>query len=91
VELSAEIQAVFKELMFGSGAWIGFLIIIIGAVVLYTLTTFSAIIATGFMFFLGLLYFENVTAIDNMFMWGGVLCFMTGTFMLVGMATSDRR
>jgi len=77
-----EAQEFFQELMFGSGAWLG-LILILGLMILITYKVKEA----GFAFllisiFLGIEYFNNVSASSNFF-WSGIIMFLFGAMLAV--------
>lgn len=55
----------FEELLFGSGSWIG-LLLILGLVLLVTLKVkYSSALFVPFMIFMGLFYLENVSESVN--------------------------
>lgn len=75
------IEEVFNELLFGSGAWLGLIIIL---VLLFGGTKANKYLGVAFIpvsLFLGIMYFDNVSTSEN-FMWAGVIMFIS-TILLV--------
>lgn len=80
--MSGEFKEFFEELFFGSGSWLG-LIIIIAIIVLVTAKEkFSGVIFLPITVLLSIHYFQNVSA-SNDFMWSGVLMLIVTIYCLV--------
>lgn len=73
--MSATLQNLLNEFFFGSGFWLGFLIISAFAIGLSYKFKFSGVIFELVLFFFALEYLENI-AVDSSYMWGAILCFV---------------
>lgn len=77
-----EIDDAFNALMFGSGAWIGFLLIA-GIIILITYRVKeSSLIFMPVSAIFGVLYLRNV-AVSSMFMWAAVFMFCLPIYLMV--------
>lgn len=72
----------FNELLFGSGAWLGFLLIITIVLLLSLKVKYSSIILIPTTIMIGILYLENV-AVNSNFMWATIIMFLLTPFMLL--------
>jgi len=80
--MSGEFKEFFEELLFGSGSWLG-LIVIIAIIVLVTAKEkFSAVIFLPITILLSIHYFQNVSP-SNDFMWSGVIMLIMTIYCLV--------
>jgi len=73
--MSAEITEVFDELLFGSGAWIGLIIILAIMLPLSVKIKYSSVIWIIVMIFLEIEYFNNISRESN-FMWAIIISLM---------------
>lgn len=81
----SEAEQLFTELLFGSGAWIGFLLVISIVFLMTWKIKESGIIFIPFTIFMGISYLQNVSASSN-FMWGSILMFITSVFLVYRLA-----
>jgi len=92
VELKmSAISDVFNELLFGSGAWIGLIIVLVlcfGAS--YGLKHGSGIVFAIILVFLGIEYLNHVS-VDSNFMWSVVICFISACFVTYQAITELRK
>jgi len=75
-----EAQEFFQELLFGSGAWIGLILIIAIMLLVSAKTKMGGIFMCIICIFLGLEYFSNVATSSN-FMWSAIIMFITGAML----------
>jgi len=73
--MSAEITKVFNELLFGSGAWIGLIIILAIMLPLSVKIKYSSVIWIIVMIFLEIEYYNNIARSSN-FMWAIIISLM---------------
>lgn len=81
LSLSA-IAELFNELLFGSGFWIGFIIISAFSIGISYKYKYTATIFAIVLFFMALQYWDNI-AVDSNYMWGAVLCFVEMLFLAI--------
>jgi hypothetical protein len=82
--MAGEFLEFFNELLFGSGAWIG-AIIIVSIVALTTLRAkLSGVIFMPICIFLGIEYFNKISSNSNL-MWIGILMFIMAIYCLTMM------
>jgi hypothetical protein len=79
VERMSEIATAFNELFYGSGMWLGLLLLISIIIVISLKTKYAGIIMFPATVFLAINYFTEL------FLWGGVLMLLTGTFVILTM------
>lgn len=79
------IDDVFNALLFGSGSWLGLIIIvsIIVTVALLSKNRVANIIFAIISIFMGIEYFTHVSASSN-FMWSGIVMFVLAVFLGYG-------
>jgi len=77
--MSAEITEVFEELLFGSGAWIGLIIILAIMLPLSVKLKYSSAIWIIVMIFLEIEYYNNISRSSN-FMWAIIISLMAIAF-----------
>jgi hypothetical protein len=85
------VSAIFEELLFGSGFWIGFLLIFVICIAASYRYKYSGIVCEFVLFFLAISYNENIDASSSK-MWGIIFCFIGMILIgvqLYGDATSD--
>lgn len=74
------LEPIFEELFFGSGFWIGFMIITAFALGISYRFKYSGVIFEVVLFFLALEYIENLSG-SSTYMWGAILCFVEMIFI----------
>jgi len=81
----SEITELFNELLFGSGAWLGLILIvgIIISVALLSKNRVANLIFAIISLFMGIEYFSHVTTSSN-FMWSGIIMFILTIFLVYG-------
>lgn len=80
------IEDVFKELLFGSGAWLGLIIILVLIIGASERSKYAGACFIPVSLFIGIMYFDNVAVNEN-FMWAGVIMFIATiliTYMTIG-------
>lgn len=77
-----EASELFTELLFGSGSWIGLLLILSIIFVVSFIDKRSSIIFIPLSIFMGFMYLENVSA-NSYFMWSAILMFITTIFLVI--------
>lgn len=77
-----DISEIFTELLFGSGFWIGFIIISAFAIGISYKYKYTAVIFALVLFFMTLQYWDNI-AVDSNFMWGAILCLIEMVFLAI--------
>jgi hypothetical protein len=88
--MAGEFIEFFNELLFGSGAWIG-AIIIVSIIALTTLRTkLSGAIFMPICVFLGMEYFSKVPSNSNL-MWIGILMYIMAIYCLAMLIMGVRR
>jgi len=87
-----EAQEFFQELLFGSGAWLGLILIIAIMVLASAKTKIGGIPMLIIGIFVGIMYFDNVDASTNFF-WSGIIMFIIspilGAYSAYRMAKND--
>ncbi len=79
--MSGEFQEFFNELLFGTGAWLG-LIIIVAIIVIVTMREkLSSAIFLPICIFLGIQYFNSVPSNSNL-VWGAILMFIMAVYCI---------
>lgn len=78
--MAGEALEFFNELMFGSGAWLGLILIVTIMLLVSAKTKMGGIFMCIISIFLGLEYFSNVATSSN-FMWSAIIMFITGTIL----------
>lgn len=77
----SEISIAFNELFYGSGMWLGLLLLIAIIIAVSLKAKYAGIIMFPATVFLSINYFtEN-------FMWGGILMLITGIFVILTMSS----
>jgi len=71
----------FTELLFGSGAWLGLIIILSLILLVVTAVKYSSVVFTPILIFLGILYLENLAA-DNNFLYAVLIAWGTIPILL---------
>lgn len=71
----AEAQEFFTELMFGSGAWLGLLLIVAIMVLVTAKTKIGGLPMLIIGIFMGIEYFNNVSVSSNFF-WSAIIMFL---------------
>lgn len=75
----------FTQLFFGTGAWLGILILILGSLFALKLYKYTAIIFSTFFVLLGLQYYQAFsTGLDDL-MWFWVFCWVMPVFLIFAM------
>jgi len=88
--MPGEFQEFFYELLFGTGAWLG-IIIIVSIIVTVTLREkLSGAIFLPICIFLGSQYLEKVPVNDNL-MWGAILMFIMAIYCVGVLIDGVRR
>jgi len=87
VEIMA-IEEIFYELFFGSGGWLGLLLLLTIIVLLGMKSKVLAVLFIPLSIFLGVTYIQNVDPSNNL-MWGGILMFLATIFLTVRLAKDD--
>ena len=77
-----EASEFFTELLFGSGAWLGLILIIAIMLLVSAKTKTGGIFMCIISIFLGLEYFNNVSTSSN-FMWSAIIMFITGALLAI--------
>jgi len=77
----SEITEVFNELLFGSGAWIGLIIILVLCLGASYKIKYSGILFAIILLFLGFEYLNHISVSEN-FMWSVVICFISVIFLV---------
>jgi hypothetical protein len=72
----------FDVLLFGSGSWIGFLLIVALLVVVHSLSKYACIATVPAAFLISLLYLTH-TSTNPELAWNGLLMGLVGIFMLI--------
>lgn len=80
--VASESEEFFTELLFGSGAFLGLLLIIGFMLMLVVLVKYSTIVLVPFAVLMIVLYLQNVSVNSN-FMWSSVLMFFCIILMFV--------
>jgi len=62
----------FKELLFGEGAWLGLILILMLILILVTVVKYSSLITFPILVFLGIMYLNNVPA-NSYFMYSALI------------------
>jgi hypothetical protein len=75
--MSSQIAIAFNELFYGSGMWLGILLIIAIIIGISLKTKWAGLITLPATVFLGINY------LTNDFMWGGLLMFCTSVFVIL--------
>jgi hypothetical protein len=79
--MAGEFQEFFTELLFGTGAWLG-IILIVSVIVLVTFKEkLSAGIFLPICIFLGIQYFNSVPSNSNL-IWGAILMFVMAVYCI---------
>lgn len=73
--MSSEIADMINEIMFGSGFWIGFLILSAFAIGLSYRFKYTGVVFEIVLFFFAFEYIDNI-AVSSSYMWGAILCFV---------------
>lgn len=76
---------IFQELLFGSGAWIGLILILSIAFLVGARNKYVNLLFIPILAFFGLLYLDNVSASVN-FMWSAIFCFVGSGLLVVQFA-----
>ena len=84
------ISDVFNELLYGSGAWIGLVILLVLCIGGSFAFKYGGTIFGIVLIFLGLLYLENVAVNDN-FLWSVVLCWISALYCFFHVATEVKK
>lgn len=75
----------FTQLFFGTGAWLGILVLILGSLFCLKLYKYSAVIFSVFFILLGLQYYQAfATGLDDL-MWFWVFCWVMPVFLIFAM------
>ena len=74
------ISTAFDELLFGSGFWIGFMIITAFALGISYRFKYSGVVFEVVLFFLALEYLEEI-AVSSNHLWGAIMCFVEMLFI----------
>lgn len=82
MSMASAIEIVFNELFFGSGFWIGFIIITAFSIGISYRYKYSGTIFIFVLFFMAVQYYQNLSASSN-YMWGVILCFVEMLFILI--------
>lgn len=81
----------FNVLLWGSGGWIGLLIILLVTfVIFYKLTKLSVVILMPMLFMLSLEYLDRVPG-DSRFMWSFIICWIAMIIIIADAAVSFKR
>lgn len=83
------IEEVFNELLFGSGAWLGLIIILVLIIGASERSKYAGVCFIPVSLFIGIMYFDNVAVNEN-FMWAGVIMFIE-TIVIVYMTIGKFR
>jgi len=81
----SEIQQAFTELLYGSGAWLGLILIVTIIVVTSHRNKYLALIFIPVTIFMGISYLNNVT-LNSDLTWMALIMFITSTFLLIKIA-----
>ncbi|MDD5541150.1 MAG: hypothetical protein PHG61_10715 [Candidatus Marinimicrobia bacterium] len=76
----AALEEIFQELFYGSGFWLGFILITAFALGISYRYKYSGVIFEVVLFFMALEYFDNIDVSSN-YMWGAILCFIEMVFI----------
>jgi len=80
----------FTQLFFGTGAWLGILVLILGSLFSLKLYKYSAIIFSAFFILLGLQYYQAFnTGLDDL-LWFWVFCWIMPIFLILAMLKLKR-
>jgi len=82
------IEEIFNELFFGSGGWLGLLLLLTIIVLLGMKSKVLAVLFIPLSIFLGVTYLQNLDP-SNDLMWGGILMFLATIFLTVRLAKDD--
>jgi len=82
------IEEIFNELFFGSGGWLGLLLLLTIIVLLGMKSKVLAVFFIPLSIFLGITYLQNVDPSNNL-MWGGILMFLATILLTVRLAKND--
>ena len=66
----------FDELLFGSGFWIGFIIICAFCFGIAYKFKYAGVVSECVFFFMALLYFDELATNSN-YLWGAIMCFVS--------------
>jgi len=86
--MAGEFQELFNELLYGSGAWIGFLIILSIILLVSVSVKHSGIIFIPICIFIGIFYLDNV-AVNSNFMWSAIIMFLLPFFLFFRLMKED--
>lgn len=79
--MAGEFQEFFHELLFGTGSWLGLLLIIAIIMLVTAKEKLTAVFFLPITVFIGIEYFANVSA-DSNFMWAGIIMFVLSIYCL---------
>jgi hypothetical protein len=82
--MSVEIAAVFNELFFGAGCWLGILLIEIIVWTLASIVDWGSFISIIITIFIGIDYLNNTTANTDQ-VWLALIMFFTSIFLIVNL------
>lgn len=71
----------FNELMFGSGAWFGLILIIAIVIIVTAHKKISGVLFMPITIFIGIYYLQHLES-NNMFIWGAIMMFITSIYCL---------
>lgn len=76
------IAEVFEELFYGSGMWLGILLILAMVIGISLKTRYSGVLMLPVCIFMGINYISNGTGNQ---LWGAIIMFFAGTFLALNM------
>jgi hypothetical protein len=88
--MAGEFTEFFQELLFGTGAWLGALLIVSIIVIVTVKNRLSGAIFMPICIFLGIQYFNTVSASSNL-MWIGILMFIMAIYCLAMLIMEVRK
>jgi len=81
--LTNPFQLAFQELFYGSGMWLGILIILSFVVGLSLKNKYASILCLPVTIFLGIDYIVNMTTQTHL--WGSLIMFFTSIFLIINL------
>lgn len=88
--MAGEFIEFFEELLFGSGAWLGLILIVSIAFLVVSQVKYSSVFFAVIFLFLGIFYLEEVSSMSN-FIWAVVIVWFMIPVLVLSDITRHRR
>ncbi len=88
--MSSEVAAAFNELFYGSGAWLGILILELIIISGSLKSKWASVLFLPITVFMGIDYLDNVTVNTNQ-VWLAVIMFFTAIFLVFNLVHGDKK